>query len=318
MSVLEDIIRKIEAAAGDVRAQAVITAEFAVALQTESIRERLRAALDAAAVVRWFDVQLLGRLLEMGEVEARKRLDALAKLPFLERFPSRDGEVWNVHDATRLGWRRRLLKDQPAWFRALSARAAAFFQKSASPAERIEWIYHFLSADPERAADALQDLDRVWNMMGHLEDRQALALTLDELEASGLVSGKARVEVLLCIAEARSSREETARLGAAARTVLELARSINYQSGLARACSLNGDVLEAQGKLEAAQAAFGEYLAISQRLAEQDPSNAGWQRELAVAHSRVGDVLEAQGKLEAAQTAFGEFLAITRRLAEQI
>ena len=27
----------------------------------------------------------------------------------------------------------------------------------------------------------------------------------------------------------------------------------------------------------------GEYLAISRRLAEQNPSNAGWQRELAVA-----------------------------------
>jgi len=79
MNVLEDIIRKVEAAAGDVRAQAVITAEFAVALQTESIRERLRAALDAAAVLRWFDVQLLGRLLEIGEVEARVASGASAR-----------------------------------------------------------------------------------------------------------------------------------------------------------------------------------------------------------------------------------------------
>ena len=46
-----------------------------------------------------------------------------------------------------------------------------------------------------------------------------------------------------------------------------------------------GDVLQAQGKLSEAQAAFGEYLAISRRLAEQDPTNAGWQRDLAVAHS---------------------------------
>src|SRR2546428_7751969 len=41
-----------------------------------------------------------------------------------------------------------------------------------------------------------------------------------------------------------------------------------------------GGVLEAQGKLAEAQAAFGECLAISRRLAEQDPSNAGWQRDL--------------------------------------
>ena len=45
-----------------------------------------------------------------------------------------------------------------------------------------------------------------------------------------------------------------------------------------------GDVLQAQGKLEKAQAAFAEYLAISRRLAEQDPSNPGWQRVLATAH----------------------------------
>ena len=69
MSALEDIIRKLEAARDDVRAQAVTTAEFALALQTDSICERLRSALDAAAVLRWFDVPLLGRLLELGEAE---------------------------------------------------------------------------------------------------------------------------------------------------------------------------------------------------------------------------------------------------------
>ena len=78
-----------------------------------------------------------------------------------------------------------------------------------------------------------------------------------------------------------------------------------------------GGVLQAQGKLTEAQAAFEEALAISRRLAEQDPSNAGWQSALAAAHNRVGGVLEAQGKLTEAQAAFEEALAIRRRLAEQ-
>ncbi len=64
-------------------------------------------------------------------------------------------------------------------------------------------------------------------------------------------------------------------------------------------------------------AAFEEALAISRRLAEQDPSNAGWQSDLAVAHNRVGGVLETQGKLTEAMAAFEEALAISRRLAEQ-
>ena len=38
------------------------------------------------------------------------------------------------------------------------------------------------------------------------------------------------------------------------------------------------DVLRAQGKLAEAHAAFDENLAISRRLANQDPSNGGWQQ----------------------------------------
>ena len=55
-----------------------------------------------------------------------------------------------------------------------------------------------------------------------------------------------------------------------------------------------GDVLQAQGKLAEAQAAFGEDLKISRRLAEQDPSNAGWQRDLAAAHNRMAGILKLQ------------------------
>ena len=80
---------------------------------------------------------------------------------------------------------------------------------------------------------------------------------------------------------------------------------------------LLGSVLEAQGKLTEALAAFEESLAISRRLAEQDPNNAGWQSDLAAAHNRVGGVLQAQGKLTEAMAAFKESLAISRRLAEQ-
>ena len=88
-------------------------------------------------------------------------------------------------------------------------------------------------------------------------------------------------------------------------------------NGPGRARSRVGGCAEAQGKLGAARTAFEEDLAISRRLAEQDPSNAGWQRSLAVTLSRVGGVLQAQGKLAAARTAFEEALAISRRLAEQ-
>ena len=63
----------------------------------------------------------------------------------------------------------------------------------------------------------------------------------------------------------------------------------------------------AQGKLTEAQTAYRENLAISRRLAEQDPSNAGWQRELAAAHGQVGNVLQMQGDLTAAEWEYSEF-----------
>src|SRR5207247_2504285 len=112
-------------------------------------------------------------------------------------------------------------------------------------------------------------------------------------------------------------RTETAQLKDVAVDILSQARAFADRRAEGDAQGLLGDVLETQGKLTEAQVAFGEYLNISQRLAEEDPTNAGWQRELAVAHNSVGGVLEAQGKLTEAQAAFGEYLKIGRRLAEQ-
>ena len=44
-------------------------------------------------------------------------------------------------------------------------------------------------------------------------------------------------------------------------------------------------------------AAYRESLQVRRRLAEADPSNAGWQRDLSVSHDNVGNVLRDQGDL---------------------
>ena len=58
-----------------------------------------------------------------------------------------------------------------------------------------------------------------------------------------------------------------------------------WQQQLALAYVKVGDVYKAQGRLDDALAAFREYLAISERLASSDPSNAGWQFGFGVAYS---------------------------------
>ena len=59
-----------------------------------------------------------------------------------------------------------------------------------------------------------------------------------------------------------------------------------------------------------------ESLSISQLLAKQDSTNAGWQLLLATAHRQMGQVLQAQDKLAEARKAFGESLSICQRLVD--
>ncbi|MGH8566546.1 MAG: hypothetical protein ACREXU_00645 [Gammaproteobacteria bacterium] len=317
MSSIEELLRRLDAAKSDTLLQAAIAAESVLLARPETERQPLRAALDAAAVLRWFDVSLLGKLLEVPDEEARTRFEALASVPFVERYRMRDTDLRNIHEATRLGWRKKLADETPAHFHSLSVRAAEGFADDPTPAGRIEWIYHLLSGDPDLGATELEKLNRDWSSSARPQERNALAAALREIEETGLVASRARAWILLVIAWARVERGETTQLGGTAAKALQLARAAEDRPAEAEAQCPLGNLRQAQGNLEEAQAALGEYLSISRRLAEQDPSNAGWQRELAVAHSRVGDVLQAQGKLEGAQAAFGEYLTISRRLSEQ-
>ena len=78
-----------------------------------------------------------------------------------------------------------------------------------------------------------------------------------------------------------------------------------------------GDVLQSQGKLEEARAAFDENLTISRRLAEQDSSNAGWQRDLAVAIHRIARMASSSGSHKRATGLLIEAIQIFERLVEK-
>ncbi|MDQ5768617.1 tetratricopeptide repeat protein, partial [Thiothrix subterranea] len=51
-------------------------------------------------------------------------------------------------------------------------------------------------------------------------------------------------------------------------------------------------------------------------LADNDPSNAGWQRDLAASLSKMGEVLTAQGKLDDAKAVFEKSRDIAQTLAD--
>jgi serine/threonine protein kinase/class 3 adenylate cyclase len=79
----------------------------------------------------------------------------------------------------------------------------------------------------------------------------------------------------------------------------------------------HGEILIEQGQLPEALKAFRDSLAIRERLAKQDPGNAGWQRSLSVSYNQLGNVLVAQGQLPDALKVYRDSLANFERLVKQ-
>ena len=78
-----------------------------------------------------------------------------------------------------------------------------------------------------------------------------------------------------------------------------------------------GDVQSAQGDLAGALKSYRDSLGIAEKLAKQDPGNAGWQRDLSVSYNKVGDVQSAQGDLAGALKSYRDSLGIAEKLASR-
>jgi len=76
------------------------------------------------------------------------------------------------------------------------------------------------------------------------------------------------------------------------------------------------DTLAAQGKLAEAEKLYREAFQSDQQRADNDPSNAGWQRDLSLSLSRIGDILTAQGKLDDAKAMFEKSRDTAQTLAD--
>jgi tetratricopeptide (TPR) repeat protein len=296
-------------------ALAVVDLAYPSASNTE--RESLRNALEAAAIPHWCDVATLAALCQVTRPESEALLARLITLSVVEAFRARGDNSVNVHEASRLAIRKWISVEQPEKFRELSARAAARFADDPTPSGRIEWIYHLLSADPEGGATALQKLDREWSNQARPEDRYAFAAALQELEKGKLLTGRARLWALLSVAGTQASRGDRSVPAASAAEALELARELQDKRAEGDAQWLVGDVLMVEGKTAEAQKAYETNLKISRELAERNPDNAGWQRELANALFMAARVEDARGKRETAEQNRWEGVAILRRLVAQ-
>src|SRR4029077_17812478 len=104
---IQDLLQRLGETQGDAHAQAALTAEFLVLARPDEEREPLRAALDAAAVLHWFDAGLLGKVLAIPDEDARSWFQTLKEHSFVEHYRGESDLHYNLHESTRLGWRIR-------------------------------------------------------------------------------------------------------------------------------------------------------------------------------------------------------------------
>src|SRR5262249_27698394 len=105
MAEIETFLEKLRETEGDIRAQAAAIAEFLLWTGGSS---KQRAAVDVGAVLRWFNPTLLKEVLRVNDEEARAKFEWLKTLSFVERYRRGTEENYNLHEATRLGWRRKM------------------------------------------------------------------------------------------------------------------------------------------------------------------------------------------------------------------
>jgi hypothetical protein len=143
--------------------------------------------------------------------------------------------------------------------------------------------------DPAGADSATMTNNRRWTWREPYESESNALRALEKLAASRAVQEKV---VALC------------------------PDSADAQNNLAGVNVAIGDLLQEQGALSDAAAAFHAALAIVQRLATANPSDPGMQRQIAMAHNRLSYVCSAKGDFTGAAAELETSLAIRTRMAE--
>jgi hypothetical protein len=279
---LDETLRILREAKGDPARISLASVDLLLAEHPESEREKLRVALQVAAVPHWFDEEILGVLLDGPlTAEVQSLASQLRRLPVIEPFPARGTGAANVHETSRRALRSWMKGKAPDWLAALSERAKIYFDGEA-PHLRIEALYHGFTVQPEAAEQECATLYDKWNRMGRYEELLGLGVVLDELLAAGLPGGAVRSSVLYQLANIRYNYQPQSVTADQAREALAEAQRSGVLWRIANANDLIANVLRDQGDLTGALEAYRASLAIRQRLAAQDPANAGWQRDLSV------------------------------------
>jgi tetratricopeptide (TPR) repeat protein len=301
MEDLDELLQDLKAAKGDIFAQAAVTAEGLIGACDPSGSIVLREAFNAAATLRWFDEEFLALVLGLQHAEIRPVIGELRALPFVEPWGG-GTERWNIHEATRLGWRRRMASREQPTFRNLSLRAANIFSDHSTPEGRIEWAYHLAFGDPAEGARALAYMREDWSADVEGEDRHRLAAAFCIPKEREPLGNPAKQWALLIVATDALDRGVTLGIRALIEEATMLIASAEPRDyyALAAAHIEEGYLDLKEGNIVPAQKLFQEALQIY----EGQVRNCGHERvprkHVANSHDRLGDVQMLLGNLRKA------------------
>jgi tetratricopeptide (TPR) repeat protein len=307
---IEQALHELKQAQDDPQALTVATARIVCARSHPELFE----ILEAAAIPHWFNAEILTALLQTDSDTASSWMERLIQLPMVETFVAR--QAWNVHETTRLALRTTFAKNDPDRFKILTRLAADHFSGS-DDAQKIEQIYHRLAVSETGADKQLLELYHKWRRTGRYDTQQTLALDLEELLRSNLLSGSALARTLVVLGWIRESRMPLTLADSLAHQAIALFVEAGDEYGEADAREWLGRTLQSEGNLANALLEFQRHIDIMQRLTRRNPDNTDWLRDLSVSHSNVGRVLQAQGNLAGALTEFQAGMDIRRRLNER-
>jgi len=288
--------RLLERAKGRPELQALFMVDLVFSQVPEARRENLKQALEALAIPHWCDARVLATLLDAPTADSSALLADLQSVGVVDAFPARGDDALRARDLIRLSIRQHLYLRDRERLRLLSSRAASAWEADETPVGRIEWLYHLLVADPDRGARECESIERIWSRVAWPENYSALAIALAELEAAGLVLGRARCEILFCMASAAALRGQFDKVGEITAAALQLARSNGHESAVARIHCLIGDSLAAQGKGAAALRAYSTFLRLERELNARPTETMIELVDLATALNRVGSTLAEDEK----------------------
>lgn len=169
-----------------------------------SITKRLLNSFDsklsevawAATIPHWFNDQVLASLCPNIKSEIKPLYEELQNLPFIEDFPDRGH---NIHDLTRNLMLKHLCEEKKNQFLKLSTDAALYFEREAQNNNSryiIEWLYHLVIADFQKASDELKNIQERWKNQGRNAELAFLNKRLLEQVESYRIKNGNRTELV--------------------------------------------------------------------------------------------------------------------------